>query len=97
MQEIQPTQSLLLESYYDRSSMQRGWSGDASMPTNGISLVTPTMTFLAGLKPLVGRGMITTVKTFWGKHIEDRSWSSDLNMGHKKAENPQYTIEQVKE
>ena len=40
------------------------------MPTNGISLVTPAMTFLAGLKPLVGRGMITTVKTFWGKHIE---------------------------
>ena len=35
------------------------------MPTNGISLVTPAMTFLAGLKPLVGRGMITTVKAFW--------------------------------
>ena len=34
------------------------------MPTNGISLVTPTMTFLDGLKPLVERGMITTVKTF---------------------------------
>ena len=55
----------LLKSYYDRSSMQRGWSGDASMPTNGISLVTPTMTFLAGLKPLLEKGMITTVKTFW--------------------------------
>ena len=36
------------------------------MPTNGISLVTPAMTFLDGLKPLLVGGMITTVKAFSG-------------------------------
>ena len=68
------------------------------MPTNGISLVTPAMTFLAGLKPLVGRGMITTVKTFYfvANMLRVNDDSVTLVWATRKQKNPQYTIEQVK-
>ena len=67
------------------------------MPTNGISLVTPTMTFLAGLKPLLERGMITTVKTFWRNILRVNNYSVNLIWATRKYTNPQYTIEWVKE
>ena len=54
------------------------------MPTNGISLVTPTMTFLAGLKTLLEKGMITTVKTFWRNILRVNNYSVNLIWATRK-------------
>ena len=67
------------------------------MPTNGISLVTPAMTFLAGLKPLVGKGDDNNCQNLLeGNILRVNDDPVTLVWVTRKQKNPQYTIEQVK-